>query len=243
MLVLEDFRAHFDEPGRGIDDAVVVVLTGRDTGRHEKRLHRGAGLEHVGRGAIAVHARCHVLAIVRVVRRLVHHGENLAGADVDHDNRTCGGALIANGGLQLPIGEILDTQVDRQYEVATGAGRPDAVDVLNDVSVSVLDDPLGAILAGKPMIECKLQAFLPGIVYVGEPEDVPRDFSRWIVPTVLTRQVNARNSERLDPLCFGRGTTASEIKEVAIEVAGDAAGQILPIELQSGREARQLIRR
>src|SRR6202012_5281264 len=85
VLVVKGLRADFDEARRGVDDAVVVVLTRGDPGGDEERLHGGTGLEDVSHGAIAIRARRHVLAVVRVVGGLVDHGEYLARGDVEHD--------------------------------------------------------------------------------------------------------------------------------------------------------------
>ena len=113
MLVLENRESDLVVTGRRIDDAVVVVLAGSDTRGNEERLDGGAGLENVGCRAIAISRRQDLLAVIRVVGGLIDHGEHFAGRNVDHDDRTAGGTVIADGGLQLPVGEVLDAKIDR----------------------------------------------------------------------------------------------------------------------------------
>ncbi len=173
-----------------------------------------------------------MLAIVRVVGRLVHHGEDLARSHVDDYSRPCGRALIADSGFQLAVSEVLNAQVDRQHQVTARPRGSDAVDILNNVPVAILNDALRAIFARQPMVKCELQPFLARIVNVSESEDVSSDFSRGIVTAVFPREVHAGNSERLDPLRFGRLTATSEVEKLTVEVAGDAARQVLPIQLQ-----------
>ena len=105
-------------------------LPAADPGGDEERLHGRAGLEDVGRGAVAIRARRHVIAVVRVVGGLIHHGEYFAGRDIEHDDGAASGAVVADGGLQLPIGEVLNAQIDRQHEIAAGTDGTYALHVL-----------------------------------------------------------------------------------------------------------------
>ena len=98
--------------------------------------------------------------------------------DVDHDDGAGTGALLADRGLQLPVGEVLDAQVDREHQVAARARRTDALDVLHDAPVAVLDDALRAVLAGQPVIEGELETLLAGVVDVGEAEQVTGHLAR-----------------------------------------------------------------
>src|SRR6185437_4101356 len=50
-------------------------------------------------------------------------------------------------------------------------------------------------------------------------------------------------AECLDPLSFRRLATAGDVKEIAIEIARDPAGQLLAVELQRACKTRNLIRR
>ena len=91
------------------------------------------------------------------------------------------------------------------------------------------------------MIEGELQALLPGIIDVGEPEQVPGHLAGGVIAAVLARGVHARDPERLDLLGFRGLAMAREIQELALEIAGDAAREFLAVELQRAGEPRDLL--
>src|SRR2546430_16752382 len=72
---------------------------------------------------------------------------HLAAGDVEHDRGACTRALVADRRLELTVRKVLDAQVDRQHQVAPRTRRLDALHVLDDASIAVLDDTLRAILA------------------------------------------------------------------------------------------------
>jgi hypothetical protein len=49
-----------------------------------------------------------LIAIVRVVGRLIHHREHFAGIDVEHDGGTRFRTMFLHGCFQLAIGKILN---------------------------------------------------------------------------------------------------------------------------------------
>ena len=55
------------------------------------------------------------------------------------------------------------------------------------------------VLAGQPVVEGELEAFLALVVDVGEAEQVPGHFARRVVAAVLAQRVHAGDAERLDP--------------------------------------------
>ena len=223
VLVLENLHADLEEARRGVDDAALVVFTGGESGGHEERLDGRTGLEDIGGRPVAIGRRLNLLAVVGVVGGLVHHGEHLAAGDVEHDRGAGAGTLVADRRLQLAVREVLDAQVDRQHQIAPRTCRPDALHVLHDASVAVLDDTLRAILAGEPVIERELQALLAGIVDVGEPEQMPAHLARGVIAAVLARGVHARDPECLDLRGFRGLAMAREVQELALEIAGDTA--------------------
>src|SRR5581483_3551059 len=97
------------------------------------------------------------------------------------------------------------------------------------------------VFPSEPVIECELEAFLPRIIDIRESEYVTRDFARWVVATVFTREIYARNTERLDLLSLSRLTAPREIQELAVEIAGDPPLELLSIQLQCSGQAGNLI--
>ncbi len=174
---------------------------------------------------------------------MIYHRQDFAGGDIQNDDRARARTLVANRRLQLTVGEVLNAQVDGEYEVATGTSGANALDVLHYATVAVLNDALGAVLARQPVVERQLQSFLTGIVDVRESENVPGDFTCGVVASVFARGVNAGNAERLDLGGLVRLTTAGDIQELAIKIARDAASQILAVELQRRGQTWNLVRR
>ena len=92
------------------------------------------------------------------------------------------------------------------------------------------------------MIEGELEPLLAGVVHVGEAEQVAGDLPGGVVAAVLARGVHARDAERLDLRGLGRLAVPGEIEELAVEVARDAARELLAVESERLGEARNLIR-
>src|SRR5690606_11862861 len=89
-------------------------------GGHGDRLHGRARLEHVDHGAVAHRRRLLAAPVVRVVGRLVDHGQPFAGLDVDHHQAAGLGALLDQGVAQLAVGQVLQAQVDGQGQSLAG---------------------------------------------------------------------------------------------------------------------------
>ena len=83
-----------------------------------------------------------------------------AGGDIQHDHRPGRRTMLLYCGLQLPVGEVLNAQVDRCRQLAARARRLDGFHVLDDAAEPVLQDLLLAWLTGQPVIEGQFEAFL-----------------------------------------------------------------------------------
>ena len=79
------------------------------------------------------------------------------------------------------------------------------------------------------------------IVYVGKPDDVPCDFARRIVATVLTQLVHARQTEVEHSLCRSRGHVPTQVNKLAMHVLTDAPKQPLRIAVDGSGERLDLI--
>ncbi len=183
-----------------------------------------------------------MVPIIGVEGRLVDHGQHFPRRDIQHDDGSGLRSLIPDRRFQLPVREILDAQINRQHEILARPRGTDALDVLHDAAVAILDDPFRAVLSGQPMIERQLQALLPGVVDVGEAKHVSGDLAGGVVAAIFTRGVDPWNPERLDPLSLSRLPTPCDIEKVPVQIARHPTSQLLPIELQGARETRDLIR-
>jgi hypothetical protein len=190
---------------------------------------------------IAIQPRLQLFAIVGVVRRLVHHRQNFAGVDVDHDHRTGTCAVFLHRGLQFTVSQILNAQIDTGDQIAARTRRADALDIFDIAAERILDDALRAVFAVQQLVEAKLQSFLALVVHRGESDHMRRHLARRIVAAVFTQQVYARNVQCLDARGLLRRHMAHQIEKLAIEIAGDVAREGLLVFLEGFAELRQLI--
>ena len=180
------------------------------------------------------------MAIVRIEGRLVDHRQHFAGAHVHHHDRAGARAVVADRRLELAVGQVLDAQVDAELQFAPRAHRADALDVLDAIPLAVLDDALGAVLAPQPVVEGEFGALLPGVVDVGEAEQVPGHFAGRVVAAVLAREVDAVDLERAHLARIRRLQPARQVHELAILLGADAPDQIVQVDVDGLRQARQL---
>src|SRR6202011_5530717 len=99
----------------------------------------------------------------------------------------------------------------------------------------------GAGLTGEPVIECELEALLPGVVDVGEAEQVPGHLTARVIAAVLARAVDPGDAESLDLRGLGGLAVAGQVEKLAVEIARDAPCEFLTVELQRRGEARNLV--
>ena len=120
-------------------------------------------------------------------------------------------------------------------------GIPDAVHVLDHALEAVLDDPLRAIGASEPVIKGQLQAFLAGVIDIGEAQHLAGHFTRWVVATIFAFEIDARNTKLAHRVGNRRRQLPDQVQELAILIAGDALYEFLAVKLQCLRQARNLI--
>src|SRR5205823_4151749 len=124
-------------------------------------------------------------AIVRVVSGPVRERQELAAARVEDHQSTGLGLVRLHCGLQLAEGEILQTRVDGQREVAPFLRRADAGDVFHRLAAAVDDHATAPRLAAEPFLLPQLHAFLADVVIAGEAEDVTHAITARIITAVL----------------------------------------------------------
>ena len=104
------------------------------------------------------------------------------------------------GGLELAVGDMLDTLVDAECEVPTGPPARDHLDIFDHAPAIILDHPLPARCPAELVVEGPLQPFLTDVVDVGETDQVGRALGCRVVTMVLPAQYDARYGQRAEPL-------------------------------------------
>src|SRR5262249_27999395 len=157
-----------------------------------------------GDRAVAIALRRQLRAVVRVVRRLVHHREHFAGIRVEHDGRAGARARVRDHRLELAVREVLEAQIDARAQVAAGAGYLYQLVLADYVSESIFQHSLAAVLSPEPLIVFGLEPFLAAIVDVGESKQVADDFALGVITLVFAHRAHARQAERRDLLRLRR---------------------------------------
>ena len=88
-------------------------------------------------------------------------------------------------GLEFPVSEVLQTQVDAQLHILAGPGVPDQHEILDHPTAIVFQYALAAWLTGQPLVIRQLDTFLAVFVNIGEADNVSSYFARRIVTTIL----------------------------------------------------------
>src|SRR5581483_3618774 len=78
---------------------------------------------------------------------------------------------------------------------------------------------------------------------VGKADQLASDLPRGVITAVFTRQIYAGNVERLDLRRLRRLALARDIEEITVEIARDAPQQLLRVDAERPREARDLTAR
>ncbi len=208
-----------------------------------ERLDARARLEDVGGRAIAIARGRNLIAIVRVVGRLIHHRDHFAGVDVEHDDRAAFRLVLVHRRLQLAIREVLNPQVDAGDQILARPRRADALDVLDSAAVAILNHALGAGLRAEPAVVGELEPFLADVVVLlGEAEQVAGDFAGRIEALILAQQIDAGNLQLRDLRGVARPHVTHQVNELAVEVAGDDLRQPLLVAVERFGETRDLVR-
>ena len=130
---------HAHVTGAGVDTAARIeqaLIHGRGQG---EGLDRRAWLEDIGNSAVAPRRGGTLAALIGVVGRPVGQGQHFAAAGIQQHDATGPGAVLANGGRQAAIGQILQAHVDAGDDIRAGAGSADLRDVLDHFTLAITD--------------------------------------------------------------------------------------------------------
>jgi hypothetical protein len=189
--VLDLLRTNNDKTRSRIDNTGRPVLTALERGRSDERLDTRARFKDVRDRAVSIAFGRQLRTIVRVVSGLVDHGEDLAGLDVQHDDRTRARIVFPDSTFQRAISQVLKAKIDTRAKILARIRRPYAGNIFDRSAKAVLEHALGARLAGKPGIVGKLKTFLPDVIDVRESHEVAGHFRCRVVAAVLALHVDA----------------------------------------------------
>jgi hypothetical protein len=121
----------------GINQGIRLKFTALQGGCHGQGFHGRAGLDNVRHGTIAQAVNIHAPAVVRVIGRLVDHGEYFTCLHIEHDQRTGCRLKAIDRGFKFSVGEILETQVDTQLNILARLFLLFQAYFLNNLTISV----------------------------------------------------------------------------------------------------------
>ena len=163
----------------------------------DEGLHRRAGLEDVGQGAVAQLRAGQVAPLAGLVARVVGQRQHLAGLHVEHDHAAGLGLVLGHRVAHALVGEELDLGVDRELDVA---GRRPASPVSPMSSTTrprrSLTTHARAVAALQVLVQRELDALLAAVLDVGEADHVRRRLALGVLAPVLAELVDALELER-----------------------------------------------
>ena len=102
--------------------------------------------------------------------------------------------MRADNGFQLPISQILEPQINAEFEVATRLRVADQRQILDHTATVVLENPLATTFTTQPLVVGQLDTFLTAFIDIRKPDHMSCHLSSGIVTTVLLAAVNTRNT-------------------------------------------------
>ena len=119
--------------------------------------------------------------------------------------------------------------------------RPDACDILNCSTQSILEHLLGARLTGKPVVECEFESLLAVVVYVGKSNEVPCHFTGRVETPIFPQYIYPRelHGEYLVRRLGAQVTL--QIQKFLVHAARNSAHQLIRIDLENTRQFRHTI--
>jgi hypothetical protein len=162
----------------------------------QDRLEGRAGLEGIGHGTVApVVRRRHVEEGIRVERRADRHGEDVAGARLEHDRHRRLRVGPPVGGVDLALGDVLDRAVDRQRDAVAGLWRLEQVRRGHLAAERIPSGDRLARPARELRVESPLDPLEPALGAL-EADDVRGQLAVGIEPERLRQKAEPRLAER-----------------------------------------------
>ena len=212
--------------GRGCE------VTGHQAGSHGKGLDRRTGLEHINQRPVTHCRRLQPAAVIRVVTRLIDHGENFTAAHIDNHHGPGHSIETFDGFTQFAMGNILHPQVNRQGQVLTRTGIAHHLYILDQTAAPVLQHLTTARHTLQPVVVTQLQPFLPLFVDIGKTNQMGSHFAGRIKAPVFFQCIDPGHSQGHDPGTILRRHMPAQVNELLVCIGPQASGQGIRIHTQ-----------
>ena len=206
-----------------------------ERGGERQDLERGARLEGIRDGAVALPVARHVGKPVRVEARNDAHREHAAGLGVEDDRGRRFRVPLRPRGLEYLLDLALERVVDRQVDVAA-VHRLLLVDHVERVAERIADDGLRSVAAPELLVERQLEARESLVVETRVADHLGRDVPERVVAPFLGIGADAEDLLLGEPLREGRVCLAGEVDEAERPV-GQALDQRLGLDLERAAAA------
>ncbi len=177
----------------GVDHLLRPCVALLDRRGPDERLERRAGLERIGDTAIAADIGMRGAHLVGIERRVVRHGDDLAGVRIHDHHLTGPGAELAAGFGQLRLGDRLNGDVDAQADRPAIPGLFVSGDVqLHRPLTGIAEVAELARRAGEGAVEDALDTLEAVPLLPDEADDVSADRALRVLPFEPEIGVEAR---------------------------------------------------
>ncbi len=218
-MVFNFLRPDHHVAGGGVDNTARLKLSALKSGCNDQRLDARARLEDVSDSAIAIALGTVLRTIIRVVGRLVHHGEHFTRLHIEDHDRAGNSFVLANCRLQGAVCKILDPKVDAGAKILTLVRRPDTLHIFDRATEPILEHAFCAGLARQPVIERELETLLPAVINVGKTDQVTGNLARRIVTAILALHVDTWQIERQNLARFRGIQVSPQVQKFLVHAA------------------------
>ena len=232
VRVTNDIRADLHEALARVEHRRRRVAATVERQRGGEHLQGRTRLVQVGNGAVAQAIAVERAAVGRVVRRPVGQRQHLTVAGIEHHSCARLGLLADHRFLDGLERLVLDAGIDGELQVAAVLRLADLVDVADDATAAIPDDPAAARLAGQRGLEGQFEPFLTHVGQIGETDEVGGDLAFGIVALVFAVLADAVDAQGGNPLggvqidlTLQEGEVAVTMREPGLQLVGLHAQQ------------------
>ena len=181
-----------------------------------------------------------VAPVIGVVSGVVDHGQYFAGLHVEHHQAAGLGAEFGEGIAQFAVGQVLQTQVDRQRQGLTSLGVLRYLHVLDQSTTAILEHLTLARHTAEPIIKRQFHALTAVVVDIGKADHVGRDLTRGVETAKLFDGVDTRHLEVEHGLALLRGQATHQVHKLTLGILFQALGKGFRLLPQGSGQRRPL---